>query len=41
VALGVTIDHVMASRGMGVRAFEVESLAHSDHRPVFAELTLP
>ncbi|MEV0344703.1 endonuclease/exonuclease/phosphatase family protein [Nonomuraea sp. NPDC050680] len=40
-APGVVIDHVLASAGIGVRAFSVESLANSDHRPVFAELTLP
>ncbi|WP_433510305.1 endonuclease/exonuclease/phosphatase family protein [Nonomuraea sp. CA-143628] len=40
-APGVVIDHVLASAGMGVRAFSVESLANTDHRPVFAELTLP
>ncbi|MEU7748747.1 endonuclease/exonuclease/phosphatase family protein [Nonomuraea sp. NPDC049158] len=40
-APGVVIDHVLASAGMGVRAFSVESLAKTDHRPVFAELTLP
>jgi endonuclease/exonuclease/phosphatase (EEP) superfamily protein YafD len=40
-APGVVIDHVLASAGMGVRAFAVERLERTDHRPVFAELTLP
>ncbi|MFD1538258.1 endonuclease/exonuclease/phosphatase family protein [Nonomuraea guangzhouensis] len=40
-APGVVIDHVLASAGMGVRAFTVEHLERTDHRPVFAELTLP
>ncbi|GAA2791266.1 hypothetical protein GCM10020219_073200 [Nonomuraea dietziae] len=38
---GVTIDHVLADRRMGVRAFSVHELSDTDHRPVFAELTLP
>ncbi|MEU4698071.1 endonuclease/exonuclease/phosphatase family protein [Nonomuraea dietziae] len=38
---GVTIDHVLADRRMGVRAFSVHELSATDHRPVFAELTLP
>ncbi|MGN9845047.1 endonuclease/exonuclease/phosphatase family protein [Nonomuraea sp. H19] len=38
---GVTIDHVLADSRMAVRAFEVLSLRHTDHRPVFAELRLP
>ncbi|WP_431892810.1 endonuclease/exonuclease/phosphatase family protein [Nonomuraea sp. bgisy101] len=38
---GVTIDHVLADRRMGVRSFSVHPLAGTDHRPVFAELTLP
>ncbi|MEU4223864.1 endonuclease/exonuclease/phosphatase family protein [Nonomuraea sp. NPDC026600] len=40
-APGVVIDHVLASAGMGVRAFSVERLERTDHRAVFAELTLP
>ncbi|MFG1689496.1 endonuclease/exonuclease/phosphatase family protein [Nonomuraea sp. NPDC049269] len=40
-APGVVIDHVLASAGMGVRAFTVERLERTDHRAVFAELTLP
>ncbi|MET9341012.1 endonuclease/exonuclease/phosphatase family protein [Nonomuraea sp. NPDC003804] len=38
---GVTIDHVLADQRMGVRSFSVHQLAGTDHRPVFAELTLP
>ncbi|MEV0163425.1 endonuclease/exonuclease/phosphatase (EEP) superfamily protein YafD [Nonomuraea fuscirosea] len=38
---GVTIDHVLADSRMAVRAYEVLSLKHTDHRPVFAELQLP
>lgn len=38
---GVTIDHVMADRRVGIRDFSVHTLPGTDHRPVFAELTLP
>ncbi|MEQ4721646.1 endonuclease/exonuclease/phosphatase family protein [Nonomuraea sp. B19D2] len=38
---GVPIDHVLADSRMAVRDFEVLRLAHTDHRPVFAELRLP
>lgn len=38
---GVTIDHVLADERMGVRAFSVHDLPGTDHRSVFAELTLP
>ncbi|MFE3448244.1 endonuclease/exonuclease/phosphatase family protein [Nonomuraea sp. NPDC059194] len=38
---GVTIDHVLADARMGVRSFSVHPLSSTDHRPVFAELTLP
>jgi endonuclease/exonuclease/phosphatase (EEP) superfamily protein YafD len=38
---GVAIDHVLADARMGVREFGVHPLAGSDHRPVFAVLTLP
>lgn len=38
---GVTIDHVLADERMAVRAFEVLPLRGTDHRPVFAELSLP
>lgn len=37
----VTIDHVLADRRLGVVDYEVEDLPGSDHRPVWAELTLP
>lgn len=39
--LGVAIDHVLADRRIAVNAFEVHGLSGTDHRPVFAELTLP
>lgn len=38
---GVTIDHVLADRRLGVVDYEVEELPGSDHRPVRAELALP
>lgn len=38
---GVTLDHVLADRRIGVRAVVVCSLPGSDHRPLFAELILP
>ncbi|NUT40747.1 MAG: endonuclease/exonuclease/phosphatase family protein [Thermoactinospora sp.] len=38
---GVTIDHVLADRRLGVRGFEVLPLAGTDHRPVMADLTVP
>jgi endonuclease/exonuclease/phosphatase (EEP) superfamily protein YafD len=37
----VTIDHVLADRRIGVRAFEAFRLPGSDHRPILAVLTLP
>ncbi|GIH13556.1 endonuclease/exonuclease/phosphatase family protein [Rugosimonospora africana] len=38
---GVTLDHVLADRRIGIRAVVVCSLPGSDHRPLFAELVLP
>ncbi|MEV0197413.1 endonuclease/exonuclease/phosphatase family protein [Nonomuraea sp. NPDC050691] len=37
---GVTIDHVLVPERVSVRGYGVHALAGSDHRPVFAELTL-
>jgi endonuclease/exonuclease/phosphatase (EEP) superfamily protein YafD len=37
----VTIDHVLADRRCGVRAFSVHAIPGTDHRAVFAELVLP
>lgn len=37
----VTIDHVLADRRMGVRAYGVHPVAVGDHRAVWAELVLP
>jgi endonuclease/exonuclease/phosphatase (EEP) superfamily protein YafD len=38
---GVALDHVLADRRIGVRAAAVCPLAGSDHRALFAELTVP
>lgn len=38
---GVTIDHILADQRIAVRSFSVHKLSGTDHRPVFAELTLP
>lgn len=38
---GVVIDHVLADRRIAVRSYSVHPLKGTDHRPVFAELTLP
>ncbi|HEV2727246.1 MAG TPA: endonuclease/exonuclease/phosphatase family protein [Solirubrobacterales bacterium] len=38
---GVTIDHVLADRRLGVVDYEVEELPGSDHRPLRVELALP
>lgn len=38
---GVVIDHVLADRRIAVRSYSVHPLRGTDHRPVFAELTLP
>lgn len=37
----VTIDHVLAERGIGFSDYDVESVAGTDHRAVYAELVLP
>jgi endonuclease/exonuclease/phosphatase (EEP) superfamily protein YafD len=37
----VTIDHVLVDRRIGVRAVSVHGIAGSDHRAVYAEVTLP
>jgi endonuclease/exonuclease/phosphatase family metal-dependent hydrolase len=37
----VTIDHILVDRRIGVRAVSVHGIPASDHRAVFAELTLP
>ncbi|HEX5741462.1 MAG TPA: endonuclease/exonuclease/phosphatase family protein [Pilimelia sp.] len=37
----VTIDHVLADRRVGVRAYGVQPIAVGDHRAVWAELVLP
>jgi endonuclease/exonuclease/phosphatase (EEP) superfamily protein YafD len=38
---GVTLDHVLADRRVGVRAVSVHDVARSDHRAVVADLVLP
>jgi len=38
---GVTIDHILADRRVGVTGYGVYPVPRSDHRAVFAELTLP
>ena len=37
----VTIDHVLADRRIGIREYAVDELPGSDHRAVYAELSLP
>jgi len=37
----VTIDHVLAEKGISFSQYDVVSLAGSDHKAVFAELLLP
>lgn len=37
----VTIDHVLAERGIAILGYEVEDLPGSDHRAVFARLAVP
>jgi endonuclease/exonuclease/phosphatase (EEP) superfamily protein YafD len=37
----ITIDHVLAGRGIGVLNVSVHPIAGSDHRAVYAELVLP
>ena len=38
---GVTLDHVLADRRIGVRSASVHDVPRSDHRAVLAELVLP
>ncbi|NJC68136.1 endonuclease/exonuclease/phosphatase family protein [Planosporangium thailandense] len=38
---GVTLDHVLADRRVGVAGYDVYRIPRSDHRAVFAELVLP
>ncbi|MBT8225527.1 MAG: endonuclease/exonuclease/phosphatase family protein [Dactylosporangium sp.] len=38
---GVTLDHVLADRRIGVRDVTIADVPGSDHRAVFAELVLP
>jgi endonuclease/exonuclease/phosphatase family metal-dependent hydrolase len=37
----VTLDHILVDRRIGVRAVSVHGIPGSDHRAVFAQLTLP
>ncbi|WP_157530425.1 endonuclease/exonuclease/phosphatase family protein [Microtetraspora niveoalba] len=37
----VTLDHILVDPGVAARSFDVRGLARTDHRAVFAELTLP
>ncbi|HLM31474.1 MAG TPA: endonuclease/exonuclease/phosphatase family protein [Solirubrobacterales bacterium] len=37
----VTIDHVLADERIGIDDYSVHDIPGSDHRAVFAELTLP
>lgn len=39
--LPVTIDHVLAERGISFGGYDVEHIKGTDHRAVFAELILP
>ncbi len=39
--LPVTIDHILAQRGIAVADYDVEKITGSDHRAVYAELILP
>ena len=38
---GVTLDHVLADQRIGVEQVSIHDVLGSDHRAVFAELTLP
>jgi endonuclease/exonuclease/phosphatase (EEP) superfamily protein YafD len=38
---GVTIDHVLADRRVGITGYDVYPVPRSDHRAVYAELVLP
>jgi endonuclease/exonuclease/phosphatase (EEP) superfamily protein YafD len=37
----ITLDHVLADRRVGVRAFAIHPVPRSDHRALYAELVLP
>jgi endonuclease/exonuclease/phosphatase (EEP) superfamily protein YafD len=37
----VTLDHVLADRRIALRRYRTLALPHTDHRAVYAELTLP
>lgn len=37
----VTIDHILAERGIGFSDYDVEPVTGTDHRAVYAELVLP
>jgi endonuclease/exonuclease/phosphatase (EEP) superfamily protein YafD len=37
----VTLDHVLADRGIALRRFRTFALPRTDHRAIFAQLTLP
>ncbi|MDQ5894891.1 MAG: hypothetical protein QG596_1152, partial [Actinomycetota bacterium] len=39
--LPVTIDHVLAEKGISFSVYDVEKIGGSDHRAVFTELMLP
>jgi endonuclease/exonuclease/phosphatase family metal-dependent hydrolase len=38
---GVTLDHVVADKRVGVRKVAVHRIPNSDHKAVYAELVLP
>lgn len=37
----VTLDHVLADPRIGIASFRADPVAHTDHRSIFASLTLP
>jgi endonuclease/exonuclease/phosphatase (EEP) superfamily protein YafD len=37
----IALDHVLADRRVGVRAFAIHAVPRSDHRALYAELVLP
>lgn len=39
--LPVTLDHVLAEKGIAITGYDVEAIDDSDHRAVFADLVLP
>lgn len=41
LSLPVTIDHVLAEKGIAISDYDVEEIIGSDHRAVFAELLIP